>query len=222
MNSADTAIATITGNNQLYEFIASDFFSNTIAFFALISAVVAIYVGRTKLSEILSEYKKRRREATFGFYVNLSCYIKRLRPLVIKIVGNKKEGMESLYLLSPLKTLQDKGQKILGEQLRDIARECLHYLSTQSNQIPPADNTEQWKEWKSELDYFTNALVWFSLIGMKVYRPDFGSKENIDFFSQTFSGVLNNLEEVVTGEADTFFSKLQDANKDSAAKDSKP
>lgn len=185
--------------------IGSDFYANIIATLELAVAIIAIYVGGVKVSELFTEYRRKRKEAIFGFYVNLGYYIKRIRPL---IASDDDYPLKTLYLLSY--TLKDvKGYDKLGEKLSTVSYECLQYLSSKADQIPPASNEDERILWKKNLDLFVNYLNQFYLIGSGVFLPNLNDKESIQKYYKEIKQVLDEIENKVETETQNFFQEME-------------
>ena len=100
----------------IFNVVESDFFANFVSLLELIIAVVTIIIGGEKVKEFIHEYKRKRVNAIFGFYVNLGYFIKRIRPLIMNDSG---KPMKTLYLLSSSEDIQKqaKGFEQIGNKL---------------------------------------------------------------------------------------------------------
>lgn len=194
---------------SVYSFAASDFFANLVSLLELILAVSTIIIGGEKVNEFLHEYKRKRVSAIFGFYVNLGYFIKRLRPLIVNDSG---KPMKTLYLMSPLDEIQKKaeGFKQLGEKLSVVAYDCLQYLSTEANQVPPFDyNDAERMEWKKEIDAFTDYLNQFYLIGSGIHLPTLESEDGIITYCNEIRGVLDSIEKKAKKATEDFYQDMK-------------
>ena len=191
-------------------FISSDFYANIIATLEFAAAIIAIYIGGIKVSELITEYKRKRKEAIFGFYINLGYFIKRIRPL---IASDDDCPLKTLYLLSyTLKNVE--GYDKLGEKLSTVSYECLQYLSSKADQIPPASNEAERILWKKTLDSFVNYLNQFYLIGSGVYLPNLEDEESIQTYYQEIKLVLDEIENKVETETKNFFQEMDNEHTD--------
>lgn len=187
--------------------ISSDFYANIVASIELIIATTAIIIGGKKVSELIMEYQKKRLEATFGFYVNLGYFVKRIRPL---ISSDDNSPLKILYLLSPNEELNNvQGYDILGEKLSIVSQECLQYLSSKADQIPPARSEEERVAWKKTLDDFVIYLNNFFLIGSGIYLPNLGTEEKIYMYYKDIMSVLNKIENKIESETKKCFNQIQ-------------
>lgn len=175
-------------------FVSSDFFANLISFMEFILAIVTIIIGGEKVKEFLHEYKRKRVSAIFGFYVNLGCFIKRIRPFIVNDFG---KPMKTLYLLSPSEEIRKKanGYEKLAEKLSIVSYECLQYLSTEANQVPPSDcsGTER-MAWKNDINTFIDYLNQFYLIESGIHLPTLESEEGIINYCNKIQKLLNDIE----------------------------
>lgn len=187
--------------------ISSDLYANVIESIELIVAVTTIIIGGNKLSELIAEYQRKRLEATFGFYVNLGYYVKRIRLL---ISADDNSPLKTLYLLSPKDELKDiKGYDILGDKLSTVSQECLQYLSSKADQIPPANSEEERIAWEKTLDEFVVYLNHFFLIGSGISLPNLGTEDNIRIYFEDIMKVLSDIENKIESETKKCFIQIQ-------------
>lgn len=191
----------------LFDSVGSDFYANITATINSIVAVIAILIGGKKVSEFIIEYKRKRMEAIFGFYTNLGFFIKRIRPL---IAADDDTPLETLNLLSPTDELKNiEGYDILAEKLSAVSYECLQYLSSKADQIPPAHNEDERNLWKKNLDIFVNYLNQFYLIGSGISLPNLEDKEDIKIYYQGIKQVLDQIEKKVEDEIVKFYEQME-------------
>lgn len=196
-------------NINIYEIVGSDFYANTISTIELFVAIITIVIGGKKVNELLVEYKRKRVEATFGFYTNLGYFVKRIRPL---ISTDDKKPLNTFNLLSPNESIREKGYQELGKKIRQVSFECLQYLSSKSNQVPPANNNTERKEWKENIDAFVVYLNQFYLIGSGVFLPNLSTDDGILNYYKGISGVLDYIEKKVEDETSQLFVDMQGDN----------
>lgn len=192
----------------LYSFVSSDFFVNFVSLLELILAIVTIIIGGEKVKEFIHEYKRKRVSATFGFYVNLGYFIKRLRPLIVNDSG---KPMKTLYLLSSSESVRNQanGFEQIGDKLSALAYECLQYLSTEANQIPPSDyNEAERKTWKKEIDVFVDYLNQFYLIGSGIHLPTLESEAGIINYCNGIQNILDNIEKKAKKAIEDFYQDM--------------
>lgn len=194
----------------LVDSVGSDFYANITATIELIVAVIALLIGGEKVSEFITEYKRKRMEAIFGFYTNLGFFIKRIRPL---IAADDDTPLETLYLLSPTDELKSiKGYDILAEKLSAVSYECLQYLSSKADQIPPAHNKDERNLWKKNLDIFVNYLNQFYLIGSGISLPNLEDEKGIEIYYQGIKLVFDQIEKKVEDETVKFYEQMEEIN----------
>lgn len=189
----------------IFNVVESDFFANFVSLLELIIAVVTIIIGGAKVKEFIHEYKRKRVNAIFGFYVNLGYFIKRIRPLIMNDSG---KPMKTLYLLSSSEDIQKqaKGFEQIGNKLSAVAYECLQYLSTEANQIPPSDyDDSQRMEWKNEIDIFVDYLNQFYLIGSGIHLPTLETEDGIINYCKKIQDILNNIERKAKKATEDFY-----------------
>lgn len=188
--------------------IGNDCFANTISLLELIIAIIALFVGGKKVSELLEEFAKRRREAIFGYYTNLNYFIKRIIAL---ISDNNNNHLGTLYLLSidePLRE-ENNGLNVLGDKLSQVANECLHYLSVQSSQIPPANTDQERINWKKKIDNLVDILNQFCFIGSKIYIPNLLNRDSVDNYYNDVKNLLCEIQTDIEKETSDFFHDIE-------------
>lgn len=89
-----------------------------------------------------------------------------------------------------------------------VALECLQYLSSASNQIPPAETNEERQHWKALLDSFVNLLNDFYLIGCGVYFPEFQSENDICTYCKNADDIFSQIEEQAEKEFNDIFKRM--------------
>lgn len=206
----------INAINTVFEWIfcaiSSDFFANIISAFELIVAIIAIRVGGKKVSEWITEFRERRTEAAFGYYMNLVYFIKRMKPLIFSDDG---QALKTLYRLSATPDIRkdvDSSSMALGKKLSNIASECLQYLSSNNNQIPPFENYVERREWKASLNTLVNYLNQFYLIDNDIHLPQLDDIDGITNYYGKLCDLFKYFEDTVEKVTDDIFrgSKSED------------
>lgn len=193
-------------------YIAGDLFANIISACGLIVAIYTLVIGGKKVSDLLSEYNKKRNSALFGFYANMNLFITRLRMLTSDS-DNKPFGV--YYLLSPNESLRNtyQGFKNLGKKLSDLSYEFLKYLSSSPKQIPPATSLEEWKEWQKDIKELVEYLNCFYTIGSEVYYPDLKDENAVADYHGKLQTLLNKIETIISNQYIIFFSDIEKEEK---------
>lgn len=192
---------------SIWDILSSDLYSNIISTLELVVAIITIIIGGKKVLELISEYKKKQREAVFGFYVNLGYFIKRIKPLVFSDDGSP---LQTLYILSPNEDLNSMSEGSLYQKLSNVAFECLQYMSSKADQIPPVNNLAEWIAWKGILDSFVDYLNQFYLMGSDNYLPGLNSEEDIIEYCEQFKVILDQIDQRIEQETGRFFDKLKE------------
>jgi len=192
---------------SVWDILSSDLYSNIISTLELVVAIITIIIGGKKVLELISEYKKKQREAVFGFYVNLGYFIKRIKPLVFSDDGSP---LQTLYILSPNEELNGMCEESLYQKLSNVAFECLQYMSSKADQIPPVNNLSEWIAWKGILDSFVDYLNQFYLMGSDNYLPGLNSEEDIIEYCEQFENILDQIDQRIEQETGRFFDKLKE------------
>lgn len=112
-------------------------------------------------------------------------------------------------MLSPSQKLASiKGYDDLGDKLSAVSLECLQYLSSMTNQIPPATTNTDRQNWKKTLDQFIKYLNDFYLIGTGISLPELSTKDGIDRYYNAIKEILDKIEYTAEEEAKKFFDDL--------------
>lgn len=190
----------------MLDFIGSNLFANIIATIELAVAIGTILIGGKKVSELIADYRSKQMEAAFGLYSNLGVFIKRIRILIFASDGTP---LKTLYLLSPDSHLNKSGYKEMGKKLCAVAHECLQFLSSTANQIPPGDTNEEREDWKNTLDTFVEYLNEFYLIDSEVHFPKLCDEAGISSYYGDIKNILSNIETRVEKESIAIFERIK-------------
>lgn len=176
----------------LYKIGSSDFIANIISFFSLLVAVIALFIGGKKVSEALSEYKRKKRTAVFSYHINMKIFIMRLKRL---ISNNQSKPMRSLYLFSSEDNIRAKGEgyEKIAEKLVELSQKMLDYLSTESNQIPASITDREAEKWDKLIEKLIDFLADFLLYGTDSYLSEFDSEEGILSYHKKLICVLDEM-----------------------------
>lgn len=190
------------------DFVAGDLFANLISLGGLVVAIYTLIVGGKKVSNLLDEYRKKRNSALFGFYTNLSLFIKRLRKLTTDSNGSP---LGVLNLLSSEDDLREKNKGFMniGQKLSDLSLECLQYLSNSPKQVPPVTSLSEWNVWHGYMKDLVNFLNYFYTIGSGVYFPDVKTTQEILTFHSNFKELLDKIEGVISKQYEQFFDDME-------------
>lgn len=206
-----TVEATETGSRLLESIIrigGSEFTANLIAVAALTTAIVALVKGGTKVSNIWQEHMRSKREAVFGYYMNLDCFLKRMLSL---LEDNSHGHLGTLYSLSPDLRVRTAGSGMSGlaEKLALVAQEMLQYLSVQKNQIPSGANAEERRKWRENINELVGYLNKFVLIHEGVYNPGFTSREAVDSYFNRFFVLAEKIHDRIEDETKTLLDMIE-------------
>lgn len=172
--------------------MSSDIFANLISFFSLIIAIIALLIGGFKVHKLLADFKTKKRNAVFGYYMNLKIFINRLIRLTI---NNQNEALGHIYLLSSNEELRDKYKncKDLSQKLSTLSEKFLDYLSSTSNQIPIADDEKEDENWNNLIDDLVGYLSDFLLFNSKVYLPNLNNVDSVNQYCRELNSLLQKL-----------------------------
>ncbi|GHV68329.1 hypothetical protein FACS1894199_15390 [Bacteroidia bacterium] len=108
----------------------------------------------------LFEVRKRRHDASFGYYMILRHYIQRFKDLLSK-EKDYKEAVDALYLLCQNTEMRKKGlgSEKHGEMLAVLSTKMLDYLSSESNQVPPYCCKKGKEKWKKDISNLISRLT---------------------------------------------------------------
>lgn len=185
--------------------VSSDFFANMISVIELIVAVIALEAGGKKVSEWVAEFRSRRTEAAFGYYMNLVYFIMRMRPLIFNDDGCP---LKTLYHLSPSTDFRKEAETLnagIVEKLSNIAYECLQYLSSNNNQIPPFKEYNKRKKWKDSLKCLVGYLNQFYLIENGIYLPRLDTADGINKYYNELKELFMYFEDTIATVTDEIF-----------------
>ena len=178
-----------------YDFFSSNFITNVISFGSFLVAIIALAIGGEKVTEVLEEYKKKKRIAVFSYHTNMRIFIMRLKYMVTDSQG---KPTKTLYLYSSDMLIRKKGlgYKKMAEKLVDLSQKVLDYLSTESDQIPASSNGTDIlaiNDWADVVDKLIEYLSDFLLYGTESYLPDFDDENSIIRYHADLIKTLNEM-----------------------------
>lgn len=183
--------------NDIFQNIGSSIVSNLISFFSFILAAVTVTVGGSKVSDFLTEYQERKNRAVFNYHTNIKIYVSRIKRLLSDSSGNMTNV---LYLYSANETLNKKsnGYEETAKKLSLISGKFLDFLSSAPEQIPPADNKEEFDKWNELLEKMINYLSDFQLYELNAYIPQMNEEPTaLNYYNDiinTFDGIVKLIE----------------------------
>ena len=188
---------------SLWNLLNSNLIANTIQFFLLIISGITLIIVITKANDFLQAYKEKQVNAVFGYYFNLIIYIERLESIIFD--GESVNNV--VFYLSPTQKLQEKanGNDEIAKKLKMTASELIHYLSTESNQVPPYDSNEEFGNWKNEMISLMKYLTVFSLIGDGIHIPEMVNENSAEQYMKTFSDLINKIKRDIDTATNTFY-----------------
>jgi len=115
--------------------------SNTLTNVISLIALSIIFWG-------LFEVRRRRHDASFGFYMILRFYIQRLKYLLSEDANNVEP-----YLLCQDQEIRYNHKENVkhGEMLAALSGKMLDYLSSENNQVPPSICKKKIVKWKNDM-----------------------------------------------------------------------
>jgi len=160
------------------------------------------------VSELVTEFTKRRRAAVFNFYSHMRSYLARLEALT---VDGDKDPLKSLYILSPTDSIRNmsNGTDLLGKRLCNLACEFLQYLSTKGEQVPPANTKDEWEKWDSKINLLREYLNDFLLIGTGETLPHFNTEDDIENEIRRLLCITKDIDGIIQMEIDKFFEEIE-------------
>ena len=178
--------------NCLANIIGSDVVANAISFSSVMVAILALCIGGKKVNEILNEYKKKQRNAIFGYHSNLNIFIMRLKRLISDSQG---KPISVIYLFSGEEKLRRKGNgyERIADNLCKLSHEFLDYLSLESEQIPATINTLEDEEWDNLIEILVEYLTDFVLYETNAYISKLDSEESIEMYHRNLIQILDQL-----------------------------
>lgn len=123
------------------------------------------------------------------------------------IQGNPETCKQSSIMLN-YEVKNSEGS--LYQKLSNVAFECLQYMSSKADQIPPVNNLAEWIAWKGILDSFVDYLNQFYLMGSDNYLPGLNSEEDIIEYCEQFKVILDQIDQRIEQETGRFFDKLKE------------
>lgn len=186
--------------------ISSDFFSNIISLLELICTFVALVIGMEKVSELIREHSKRKRQAIFSYHINLKIYIRRLKKL---LSDSNNNPLKTLYFFSADERIRNeaKGYERLAEDLYDLSKDFLNYLSSKPEQIP-AVTSQDIKNWDALIEELVEYLTDFVLYQSGVSLPNMNTKEKIKKYHKDVLENFNQITKMINKLEDDYIDEL--------------
>ena len=192
--------------------MSSSFFANAISLLGFGATTITLIVGGKEMSkkisekatEILREFKARKRNAIFGYHQNLGMYVLRVRRLVSDNQGNP---MRTLYFLSSEESLRERGNgyETLAGELLELSRSFLDYLSSQGEQIPAAANQQADNEWRELMRIIASYLSDFLLLRSKSYLPRLSDVSLVEAYHRGLILALEKVDSLLNEERESFW-----------------
>ncbi len=191
------------------KFLASDIFANCISFLGLVVAVITLIIGGIKVHEVLTDFNKKKRNAVFGYYINLKIFINRLIRLTL---NNQNNALGHIYLLSSNEELRKKNIscKELSLKLSTLSEKFLDYLSSTSDQIPIASNEKEDESWSDLIEKLTVFLCDFLLFDSGVYLPNLNTEDSINEYCNNLNSILQNLLALIEKSKKEFWDEISE------------
>ena len=152
---------------------------------------------------LLSFLNRKKMNASFGFYINIATFIKRLRFLI----GSEGIPFAPIYKLSPIEDLRNNGSapgEVLSEKLKQLATEFLKYLSMSCEQVPAVKSKSEYDEWNKYYTLLVENLNWLSSIN-DTYLPKLKTESDVVKFCEELEIVLEYFDRVTVTETERLF-----------------
>jgi hypothetical protein len=168
--------------------LCADTFASHIEFdiATFLIGVITLGIGFYKINEY-------RQESKFGFQINISFFIDRLKSLITDPKEKTMPLMSAWYFLSEI--TKQQGEEEYGKVLQNLSSEFLHYLSNASKQVPPSNCNKN--EWRKKMKTLGKYLIYFSLSSLPLpeKKPDMEVKqlhrelvETLDWIDEKIQG----------------------------------
>lgn len=184
------------------------FLENNPVFFEIIFSILTAVLGAiTILIGIKNYIKDTQREAQFGFYINLLVLLERIDCLL------KEYPQVTEFLFSPEARkklfgveMPEERAKIIIPIFTSLCEEFLNYVSTSSNNVPPAKKkSEEWKLWYKNIIMLTDFFQKCKFIGTNL-TPYVNSEKK-----QAYNDELSNVTNAISKIKKQLTQVLQDA-----------
>ena len=189
---------------NIIEIIGSEFVSNINSIAGTLVGICAIVVGCVKTSDFFSNFKKKKQNAYFGFYVNMETFIQQMRYL---IESNTGAPLATIYYLSPNDELRESGNipgKNLIIKIEKLSLDFLNYLSTSHEQIPVVNNAEEMDVWNKNYTKLIGYLNMFSSIGV-TFVPNLNNDDDINKLIGDIINVFDYFDDLIKVERKRIF-----------------
>lgn len=142
----------------------------------------------------LFEVRKRRKDASFGFYVILESYLQHFTTIFSDSQGNPSG---TLYLLCSDDDVRNNfnqhDNELLKKELGCLSKQMLNYLRAENNQVPPSSLFWKKKKWKKDIKELTDKLILLDLyISNNMYR--WYKKSDIDTFHKDTKILIERIQ----------------------------
>ena len=179
-------------------FLSGDTFQHGVAALSLLATIIIATAGGLAVT---TELKKRKRDACYGYFINLETMLKRLRQ---EISDAKNRPNISLYKAM---SNHDKTQNTnefgvfdsLASQVRCQAIQILNYFSMQNNIVPAGDRKER-QEWDAAIIIIIDSACEFEQYGNGNAVINFTSDTNIKAFHEKLLNATEAIFKIIVKE----------------------
>jgi hypothetical protein len=154
-------------------------------FFAFVSIIISIVSLRYSWKAVTSVEKFEKRRLDLNFYNTFVIFLNRLK---LTIWQNKNNVFPYIrYFYSQNNDLKSNGYDSYQiEMLRNLAKDFLHYLSTENGQIPLSMNKEEFHKWNDMREKLTAFLDSALSLG-----------ERLDYNEENFRKTLAEIHDII-------------------------
>ena len=195
--------------STLKNIVSSEIYSNVLESIEVLIAIITIYTAKEKVDYIIEEYKKKKIDAIYGYYVNFKNHIKRISMLINDAAG---KPMKSLYMLSPCNELtnQSNGYEKMAKELSDGADEFIKFLLSVRDQVPPADNDRRRREtWEKNIEKLLIHLNQLKLIDSGIHLPALLDEEGVIEYCTELNCLLQNIKDEIDEEINHYYQERE-------------
>jgi len=184
------------------KFLLGDVYQHLISSLSLLISFAAL-VGGFVLS---MEFRKRKRDARYGYYVNLETMLSRLRGAIC--VAEEKPNYALYRKMSNNPNHQEEIKGPQPEQVKKHAVRILNYFSEKSNIVPAGRNTAERIKWKQAITTVRVNVAEFEKYNAGDIISDFSDEEivngqerkKVDIFHENLIQAIKEISRIIKVE----------------------